>query len=256
MANDPTRPMPSWQDRDYYPPTQPPGPPPRRRRRRRWPLISGISLVVVIALLVAGDRIACAIAENDMASQIQSSGSLNVKPNVDITGFPFLTQLANHDFNHVVISASNVSSSGTPLVISTIHADLYGMHISGNYQSATVNSLTGIAVISYSSIENAASIPQDVITLGPGPQPDEISASINLLVTNATVTAQVTKVSSDQFRISVANLDGVPGSVLGNLVNYTYKLPKLPAGMQVQSVIATKQGVQITVTAQHTVLSQ
>lgn len=251
MANDPTRPLPAdWQGQGYYPP----GPPaPRARRRRRWPLISAITLIVLVGLAIGGDRVAVAIAENQMADQIQQSG-LSVKPNVDITGFPFLTQLAGHEFHHVVISASNVT--GAPVVISSIHADLYGMHISSDYKSATVDSLTGTALITYTAIENAAGIPQDVIKLGPGPTPSQITATVDLQIVSASVTAQITKVSATQFRISVSDLNGVPGSVLGNLRGYTYTLPKLPAGMAIQSVTATQQGVQVTVTGQHTTLSQ
>lgn len=251
MANDPTRPLPSdWQGQGYYPP----GPPAQRvRRRRRWPLISGITVLVLVGLVIGGDRVANAIAENQMADQIQQSG-LSVKPNVDITGFPFLTQLAGHEFHHVIISASNVT--GAPVVISSIHADLYGMHISSDYKSATVDSLTGTALITYSAIENAAGIPQDVIKLGPGPNPSEITATVDLQVVSTNVTAQVTKVSANKFRISVADLNSVPTDVLGNLVNYTYTLPKLPAGMEIQSVTTTQQGVQIIVTGHHTTLSQ
>lgn len=251
MANDPTRPLPSdWQGQGYYPP----GPPVARvRQRRRWPLISAIVVLVLVGLAIGGDRVANAIAENQMADQIQQSG-LSVKPSVDITGFPFLTQLAGHEFHHVIISASNVT--GAPVIISSIRADLYGMHISSDYKSATVDSLTGTALITYAAIENAAGIPQDVIKLGPGPNPSEITATVDLQVVSTSVTAQITKVSANKFRISVADLNSVPSDVLGNLANYTYTLPKLPAGMQIQSVTATQQGVQILVTAQHTTLSQ
>src|SRR5579859_803868 len=249
MANDPTRPMQPWQgqgqDPGYYAPSSAP-PSPTRRRRRRWPLITGITLVVLAGLAVGGDRIAVAIAENQMADQIQQSG-LSVKPNVDITGFPFLTQLLGHKFDHVIISASNIT--GAPVEIANIHADLYGMHISGDYKSATVDSLTGTALITYNAIENAAGIPSDVIHLGPGATPDEITANVDLQITNVDVTAQITKVAANKFRISVANVDSVPLDILGNLKDYTYTIPKLPAGMQIQSVIATSQGVQITVTA-------
>src|SRR5487761_400040 len=100
MSFEPTRPLPTgW-------PPQPAAPGGRRRRRRRWPLITAITVIVVLALLAVADRVANAIAENQMASQIQSSG------------FPFFTQLLAKDFKTVDISASNVTEG--PLVIASV----------------------------------------------------------------------------------------------------------------------------------------
>ena len=54
---------------------------------------------------VAADRAACAVAENQMASQIQKQG-FPAKPHVTIEGFPFLTQVAAGRLNKVVIRAA------------------------------------------------------------------------------------------------------------------------------------------------------
>src|SRR5689334_13200956 len=86
------------------------GPPARvRRRRRRWPWIT---LLVIVLVLVGGDRAAKAYAENQMASQVQSSLALSGKPNVTIQGFPFLTQVASRTFKTVDVNASNETGTG------------------------------------------------------------------------------------------------------------------------------------------------
>ena len=64
-------------------------------------------VIVLLILLVIGDRVALAVAENAMADQFVSNG-LPVKPSVTIEGFPFLTQLAARDLRKVDISASNI----------------------------------------------------------------------------------------------------------------------------------------------------
>ena len=100
MSADPTRPLPEW----WQAQPQPQGPAGpdfvvgKRRRRRRGPLIVLITVIVILILLVVSDRVANAYAENQMASQIQSSLGLSGKPDVTIHGFPFWTQLIAHDF--------------------------------------------------------------------------------------------------------------------------------------------------------------
>jgi hypothetical protein len=249
MSYEPTRPLPSgWQSQPQdYPPAAG-----VRRRRKRWPIITGIVLIVVLGLLVGADRIANAVAENQMASQIQTSG-FPTKPNVTIQGFPFLTQLAARDFNQVDINASNVTEG--PLVISSLHATLHGMHINGGFKSATIDTIDGSALITFGALASAGGIPGG-ITLGPGNAPDEIKANIDLAVISDTVVAKLTRVSATKFNVAVVDAGGVPSSVLGNLANFDVSVPKLPAGVAIQNVTVTAQGVVITITGHHTTLSE
>ena len=261
MSNEPTRPMPSnWQNQPYRPAPgnlAGGGAVPAPRRRKRWPLITTIVVLVLVGLAVGGDRVAAAIAENQMASQIQTQtqqqAGISVKPNVTIEGFPFLTQLLAHDFNTVDISASNIVANS--LTIASLNATLHGMHINGSYSGATVDSLTGTALITFQDLANAGGIPQG-ITLGPGSSPNDIKASISIGPLSTDVTAQVTKVSAEKFQVAVVDAGGVPTEALGSLAKFTVTLPKLPAGMTIQGVSVTQKGVVIAVTASHTTLSQ
>ena len=108
MSADPTRPLPEWSQAQQW--SQRPAEPPTfvtRRRRRKGPLIALITVIVLLVLLVVSDRVANAYAENQMASQVQSSLALSGKPHVTIQGFPFWTQLIAKDFKTVDITASN-----------------------------------------------------------------------------------------------------------------------------------------------------
>src|SRR5580658_3010506 len=141
MSADPTRPLPEWWQ------TQGPAAPTvvTRKRRRKGPLIALITLIVILVLLVVSDRVANAYAENQMASQVQSSLDLSGKPHVSIQGFPFWTQLIAKDFNTVDITASNEtinspSAGGGVLEIASLNATLHGLHFQGfNSNSATVD---------------------------------------------------------------------------------------------------------------------
>lgn len=254
MSYEPTQPLPGgWRDQQSQAPTQVYPTMSRRRRRKRWPLITGIVVVVVLVLLAVADRVANAIAENTMANQVQQQG-FPVKPNVTIEGFPFFTQLLAHDFNTVNISASNVPEG--PLTISSLKATLHGMHVSGSFNSATIDSIDGSALITFGELASAGGVGQG-ITLSPDPgHPDEINANVDLGIVNTTLTAKVTKVSATKFNVSLVSAGDVPTSLLGNLANFDVSVPKLPAGVTIDSVSVNSQGVLVTISGRNTTLSE
>jgi LmeA-like phospholipid-binding len=247
MSYEPTRPLPGNWEGSAYPPVA------RRRRRKRWPLVTGIIVVVVVVLLVVADRVANAIAENQMASQVQQAG-FPAKPNVTIEGFPFFTQLLAHDFRTVNINASDVTEG--PLEIETMHATLHGMHPNGNFSGATIDSIDGSALITFAALANAGGVPQGITLEPDGSAPDEVKANINLAIISTTVVAKLTKVSPTEFNVAVVSAGDVPASILGNLANFNVSVPKLPAGVSIQSVSVTQQGVLITIAGHNTTLSE
>lgn len=276
MSSDPTRPNPEWwqqqspQGNQAYQGNQGSqetkrfavnegysagqgyqGPPRRtRRRRRKWPLVS---LIVIILALVAVDRVACVVAENQMASQIQKDG-FPTKPNVTIEGFPFLTQLAARDFKTVVISASNVTEG--PLEIASLSATIHGMHINSGFSGATLDTINGSALITFAALAHAGGIPQGITLSADGS--NRVKATVNLDIISATVVAEVTKTSPSSINVRVVEAGDVPTSLLGNLVDFNINIPKsdLPAGLTIQSVDVTQQGIRVTVVGHNTTLSQ
>jgi Cu/Zn superoxide dismutase len=219
-----------------------------RRRRRRWPWIT---LIVIVLVLVVGDRVALAITENAMASQFQSSVGLSGKPRVTIQGIPFLTQLAARDFKTVDINATDETTG--PLEIASLTAVLHGMHIHG-LSSATIDSLTASALVTFTALANAGGVPQG-ITLGPD-GPNKIQATVNIGPLSDSAVAQVTQSGSKQINIRIIDAGGIPPSVLGSLMNFTITIPKLPAGVAIQSFSITQRGLMITITGHDTTLSQ
>jgi len=255
MSADPTRPLPEWWNAQ-----EPPGPPPQeRRRRRRGPLIALITVVVIIVLLVVSDFVAKAYTENQMASQVQSSLGLSGKPDVTIQGFPFWTQLIARDFKTVDVTASNetvnVNSVGSGLLkIANLNATLHGMHIHGT-NSATVDQFTATILVTFTSLGNVGGIPSGITMTADGP--NQIKATVSLLgLFSDSATVQVTQTGPNQIRVKVIDFGGIPASALGNLAEFTVTIPKLPAGVTIQSVSVTQQGLQITATGQNTTLSQ
>ncbi len=124
-------------------------PPRRRRRGTKWL----IALVVLIALLVAADRIALLVAENQLADRIESSQHLSSKPGVSVDGFPFLNQVIARDFPHATVDIHDLDANG--LTITNLHADLHGVHVNSGFNSAVVDTLTATAQMSYTDIAKA-----------------------------------------------------------------------------------------------------
>ncbi len=240
------------QDQDYPGNQGYQGPPARvRRRRRRWPWIT---LLVIVLVLVGGDRAANAYAENQMASQVQSSLALSGKPNVTIQGFPFLTQVAARTFNTVDVNASNETAGAAgQLEIASLTATLHGMHIHGT-NSATVDQFNASALVTFTALAHAGGIPQG-ITLAPA-GPNELKATVDILGFSSDATAKVTQVGSNKINVKITDFGGVPADVLGSLTDFTFSIPKLPAGVKIQSISVTQQGLRVTATGQNTTLSQ
>ena len=181
---------------DGYP-GAPGGPKPRRRRRgRRWTMVV-FGVIVVLILLVIGDRVALAVAENDMADQFVSNG-LPVKPSVTIEGFPFLTQLAARDLRKVDISATNIPAG--PVTITSATGTLNGLHFNSSFNSATVDHMTVTIFVSFSALAGAGGLGNVAnLTITPaGPNLLKITGSLGGVLSD-TEEAKITQSGPQQI---------------------------------------------------------
>ena len=223
---------------------------PRRRRRRRGWIALLVTLIVLAVLFVIGDQIAKAYAQNMIASKLESSSGLSTKPSVTIEGFPFLTQVAAHDIRTIDISAGNVQADKVD--ITSIKATATGVHLNSSFNGATIDQISGTALISFASLVNAAGARGVTVTADPAGGPNAANVNLGPL----TATAKITQTGPSQITVTIQSLDGISGSLLGQLSDYTINVPKLPAGLQVQGVSVTSQGITIKAAAQNTTLSQ
>jgi|SRR5271166_4667564 len=220
-------------------------PPRGGRRARRYILI----LVIIIALLVVLDFAARVAAQNIMATKIQQQG-LSQKPDVTIGGFPFLTQVASKDFQHVTIATSNLSEG--PVTITKVNVTATGIRLrSYSSASGTIASLSGTALISFSSLGNTLAQqfgPLGSLLGGAGLNltaagPSEVKASINLVVTSGSATWRITRLSGNELHVSLVGSSGLPSTLLGSIQNLNVQIPKLPLGLTIDSVNVTPSGV-------------
>jgi hypothetical protein len=204
--------------------------------------------------LLGADRAAAAYAEDQMASQFQSSLALSGKPHVVIQGFPFLTQLAARNFRTVDINASNETAGpGGQFEISSLAATLHGLHIHGT-KSATVDNFNASALITFTALANIGGLPQGIKLAAAGP--NRIKATVDLGPLSESATADVKQTGPARINVHVRDFGGIPADALGNLANFNVNIPKLPAGVSIQSISVTQQGLRITAAGHNTTLSQ
>ncbi len=233
-----------------------------KRRRRRW-IMALFSVLVLLILLVIGDRVSVAIAESQIASQIKSADSA-INPSVNIHGFPFLTQVIARNLQEIDISAKDIPAG--PVSISSVSAQAKGVHINSSFNGGKVDSITGTAFVSFSSVStaltNQAGGIADLHLSAAGP--DKIKATAILgpisLTQIGTVKITGTHVSITWQNAPGDNGGGDIGSILGSgsstLPDINFDIPKLPAGLQVKSFSINQQGLLVTVAAHNTTLSQ
>ncbi|MFP5370690.1 MAG: DUF2993 domain-containing protein, partial [Actinomycetes bacterium] len=110
-------------------------------------------MVLLLGLAVVADRVAVGIAEDSVGRELAARGGLQGRPDVDITGFPFLTQALASRYDDVRISLSagqlgqpegtraDVSLRGVQLPLSGV--------LSGSVQQIPVEAIEGTATLSY-----------------------------------------------------------------------------------------------------------
>jgi hypothetical protein len=218
---------------------------PRRHRARRFV----VGLVIIIVVLVVLDFAARVAAENVLATKIEHQG-LQHKPSVTIDGFPFLTQVASRNFGEVNLAAADQTEG--PVTITTINATARNIKVNSYaFSSGTIGSLSGTALISFASLGNtltqqvgplAAVLKGAGLALAPA-GPDEVRATMNLLVTSGSATWRVSLLSGSRLNVRLVASGGLPSSLLGSIQNITLQVPKLPLGLTIDSVKVTGAGV-------------
>jgi hypothetical protein len=247
------------------PPAQPPVQPPSqggfrrrgRKRKVRRSVMALFAVIVVLILLVIGDRVLLAVTENQFASQFQKQG-FPVKPSVSIEGFPFLTQLVAKDFNTVNISANDVPAG--PVTITSLHATINGMHISSYSSSASakVDKMNANAFISFGALAAAGGLGGGSgITVTPdGTDKLKISAGLGGVFTD-TEEAQITQSGPQKISVKVLPSSGALGSLLSSFGSFSFSLPKgVPASLKITGLTLNSQGLNVSASATNATFSQ
>jgi hypothetical protein len=234
-------------------------------RRRSGCLVAlVVLLLLVLGLLVVVDRVGHGVAENRVAEQLAARGRLTGTPKVDITGFPFLTQAVagNYDDIRIHLTAEELGQpAGTRADVS-----LRGVHVplsdalSGSVRQIPVDRVDGTATLSYALLAHQVGGNTSITQEGDGIR---LTKSVTVLGVDFDLTASgtVTLVGQD-VRVDVHDASAagvtVPARILSTaeaLLDFSYRVPGLPFGLQLTSVRPAGPGLDVTVEATNTVLS-
>jgi hypothetical protein len=229
--------------------------PPRRRHRTARRLV--IAALILIALLVAADRIGCLVAERIAADTLQESQHLEHRPDVHIDGFPFLTQLAFGHFGQVRASSHDVGagSGDRSLRIARISARLRDVDVSRDFTRATAGTLRATGTIAFADLSSALGLP--VRYAGGG----RVEAAASVTVAGQRISGSVSavpEVVDQSLRFTQPRIRAAGGTVpqpvssaLAAVFGAPLSLAGLPYGLRVEDVHATPDGLTITLSAAH-----
>ena len=224
-------------------------------------LLALLTALLLLAGLVA-DPIAEGVAEERVAQALRDGGGLSGTPEVDVTGWPFLTQAVSGTYDDVRISLS-ADDLGQP---AGTRADvtLRGVHVplsdalSGSVQEVPVDRIDGTATLSYALLSQQ--LGGDTVLARAGDRL-QVTRTVEVLGYSVPLTA-VGTVSLDGQDLVVdvdeaaaAGVD-VPDFVVDRavgLLDLRYPVV-LPYGLRLTGVRPADDGVDVAVQATDTVL--
>ena len=222
-----------------------------------------VVLLVLVGLLVAGDRVAAGFAEERVGRQIAEQGGLTGTPDVDIRGFPFLTQAVAGRYDDVRI-ALTAEELGQPAGTDA-HVALRGVHVplsavlSGSVRQVPVDRIDGTATLSYALLAAQLGGDTRLRLEGDGLR---ITRTVELFGQTLPLTAvgRVT-LQGDELRVDVDRVEGAGVEVppflvdrVSGLLDLRYTIPPLPFGLRLTGVRPAHDGVEVTVAARDAVL--
>ncbi|MFD7609441.1 DUF2993 domain-containing protein [Streptomyces sp. NPDC059828] len=133
--------------------------PPNHRGRSRLaavPVVFKLAVAVVVCgmLLVLCDRVSVAYAEDKAAERIQQSLGGGARPEVDIKGFPFLTQVLRQRIDRADVTVPDVAAD--KVSIAEVHATAEDIRIVGDLptavEGAVVDRMDGDVLLSFDDL--------------------------------------------------------------------------------------------------------
>jgi hypothetical protein len=223
-----------------------------------------VVLLLLLGLAALADRVAHGMAEDRVATELAEKGGLQGTPDVEIAGFPFLTQAVGGRYDDVRITLT-AEELGQPagtradIALQGVEVPLSSV-LSGSVAQVPVERIDGTATLSYALLSEQIGPGTELAREGDGLR---ITRTVEILGQSLRLTAagQVTLEGSDLV-VDVAEATGagvdVPDFVLeqaADLLDIRYTVPALPFGLQLTSVSPDDDGVDIRVDATDTVLT-
>ena len=211
-------------------------------------------LVVLVVLAVGADRAADYVAERIVASEIEKSEDLQARPDVDITGFPFLTQLARRQYDEVRVSAPTVQvgPAGRRLELRSVRVDLRDVRTSSDLRRFTAAGARATGTVPYAELSRLTGLRiryggQGEVRAGKRIEVLGQSFDPTVTVTPRLLDGAVTLGS--ELAQGTSSLPPAVASGLRDALGVRVPLTGLPFGVRPTSVRATPGGLRVRLVA-------
>ncbi|MFD0369980.1 DUF2993 domain-containing protein [Streptomyces sp. NPDC059071] len=219
-----------------------------------------ILAVVLGGLLVGADRVAAAYVESEAAGGVRFGTARAESTDVDIKGFPFLTQVADKRFDEVEVRLTGVraKAGGHPVRIGELTAALRDVTLDGDYGIDRAGSANGTARIAYPDLAAASGRDAQVAYGGDGKL--KVTGGVRFLGRTLTrsVLSTVTLVNGDTIRVRADEVpgEGIPGleDMVRARTDFDRRIEGLPKGMRLTKVEARADGLVVTVAGENVTL--
>ncbi|MFE0772561.1 DUF2993 domain-containing protein [Streptomyces sp. NPDC058861] len=219
-----------------------------------------ILAVVLGGILVGVDRLAAAYTESEAADRTRLSGVRSESIEVDIKGFPFLTQVAADRFDRVDVRATGIQARAGDRQIRVGELDmvLRDVTVAGGWTGAKAGSATGTALISYADL-TAASEREATVAYG-GEGKVKVTGGVKILgrTLTRTVVSTVSVVNGDtiRFRADEVPGEGIPGveDLVRARTDFERPLHVL-AGVKVEKVEPRPEGLVVALSGKDMALT-
>ncbi|MFF4168910.1 DUF2993 domain-containing protein [Streptomyces sp. NPDC001744] len=217
-----------------------------------------LRILLVLAVVLGGifvgvDRLAVAYAESEAAGRVKLSGARSESIEVDIKGFPFLTQVAAKRLDEVDVRATGIQAQAgdRKIRVGELNVTLRDVTVTGDWTGARAGSAHGTALISYADL-TAASEREATVAYG-GDGKVKVTGSVKVLGRSLTrtVLSTVSVVNGDTIRFHADEVpgEGIPGveDLVRTRTDFESTLRVLP-GMKVEKVEPRPEGLAVAVT--------
>ena len=223
-----------------------------------------VAVVVLLLLLLVADRVGAEYAARAIAADVQESTVLESPPDVEVTGFPFLTQALSGRYERIEVRATDVPADR--LVLSRLDATLHGAQaplsevLSQSVDDIPVEQVTARALVSYDEISQSYEDRELVVE----PEGDRLRVTGRLQVFGQTLTAVALStvevvdgdivLSAEEIGLGEEGTGEVPTQALREQLDLRVPVEGLPYDLTVTDAEVRSDGVALRAEASDVVL--
>ncbi|MEV0247158.1 DUF2993 domain-containing protein [Nocardia sp. NPDC050712] len=218
-----------------------------------------ISIVVLGILLVAGDRVAVVLAQNEIGRKVAAEYNLTPDPSVGIGGFPFLTQAVEGRYRNVDVlvgewSDQDITVRDLDVRLTDVSAPL-GDLVGGDTSNLVAATATATGVVPYDTVKGFA--PEGVRTISNSPEGLRVTGTFSVegIPVPGTVVVTVAP-TAEGFQVTPVSVQAaaggptIPLALLRSSLTFTVPLQRLPLGARLTAITPSADGLLVTAVAQ------